>query len=399
MRLLFVADGRSPIALNWVEYFVQRGYEAHLVSTFACSPNLKLSSLQVIPVAFSRGARMRGAGAVRAARFLRTRALVRHWLGPWTVPAAGRSLRAVIHRVRPDVIHAMRIPFEGMMAAFAEPDVPLLQSTWGNDFTLHAPASPAMGRHTRAALRRADGLHVDCRRDTRLAFDWGYPKGRQVWVLPGNGGVRRNVFGPEGKPPVWLEGLPAGVPVIVNPRGFRTYVRTDTFFQSLPKVLQQHPLAVIACPAMAGEPQAEAWVRRLGLGRSVRLLPQLDAAGMAAVFRRATVVVSPSQHDGTPNSLLEAMACGSFPIAGDIESLREWLTPGVNGLLIDPSSAQALAAAIGQALDDPDLRARAAEVNTRLIAERADFDRVMPRVESIYTELAAGRRFESDAML
>ena len=37
-----------------------------------------------------------------------------------------------------------------------------------------------------------------------------------------------------------------------------------------------------------------------------------------------------------PEAILEAMALGCFPIAGDIESVREWITPGVNGILVDP---------------------------------------------------------------
>ncbi|NJN44014.1 MAG: hypothetical protein HC806_04330 [Anaerolineae bacterium] len=53
MKILFVADGRSPIALNWIKHFTQTGHEVHLVSTFPCQPDLKLASLHIIPVAFS----------------------------------------------------------------------------------------------------------------------------------------------------------------------------------------------------------------------------------------------------------------------------------------------------------------------------------------------------------
>ena len=53
IRLLFVVDGRSPIALNWISYFVERGHEVHMVSTFICEPDLNLASLNVVPVAFS----------------------------------------------------------------------------------------------------------------------------------------------------------------------------------------------------------------------------------------------------------------------------------------------------------------------------------------------------------
>ena len=41
---------------------------------------------------------------------------------------------------------------------------------------------------------------------------------------------------------------------------------------------------------------------------------------MAALFRQAQVMLSITTHDGTPNTLLEGLASGCFPIAGDIES-------------------------------------------------------------------------------
>ncbi len=78
------------------------------------------------------------------------------------------------------------------------------------------------------------------------------------------------------------------------------------------------------------------WVKTLGIEKSVELLAPRPHAEMAEVYRSAQIIVSPSTHDGTPNTLLEGMACGCFPIAGDLESIREWITDGVNGLLVDP---------------------------------------------------------------
>ena len=97
MRLLFVADGRSPIALNWMRYFVERGDEVHLASTFACQPDLDLKGLYITPVAFSgakrpsaspaaRPASSRGLGLPALHRMqdgvpLRVRTAIRHYLG------------------------------------------------------------------------------------------------------------------------------------------------------------------------------------------------------------------------------------------------------------------------------------------------------------------------------
>ena len=54
MRLLFICDGRSPIAMNWIAYFIDQGDEVHLVSTFDFNTNLEFASVNIVPVAFSQ---------------------------------------------------------------------------------------------------------------------------------------------------------------------------------------------------------------------------------------------------------------------------------------------------------------------------------------------------------
>jgi Glycosyl transferases group 1/Glycosyl transferase 4-like domain len=391
MRLLFVADGRSPIALNWIAHFVDAGHSVHLVSTYACTPDLALTSLETIPVAFSQAAAMVGPTTAASERDglrrmapVGLRTTLRQWLGPLSLPGAAQRLREIINRLKPDLVHAMRIPYEGMLAGMAlaeEKALPLLVSVWGNDFTLHARSSPFLARRTREALRRANALHTDCQQDQRLAHDWGFDPGKPSVVLPGGGGVQLDVFypvpGTEGAYP----------PTLINPRGFRAYVCNQAFFQAIPLVLASHPQARFLCPSMAAEQQAHRWVKQLGIIGQVELLPRQTRPAMADLFRRSTVAVSPSTHDGTPNTLLEALACGCFPVVGDIESLREWIDPGVNGLLVDPNDPRALAQAMVAALDQPELRLSARQYNSRLVAERADYRKVMAAAEAFYQEI------------
>jgi glycosyltransferase involved in cell wall biosynthesis len=185
----------------------------------------------------------------------------------------------------------------------------------------------------------------------------------------------------------FLESLPDGARLVVNPRGFRAYVRNDTFFRAVPRVLRRLPNVVFVCPSMAGDAQAERWRRPVDPAASVRLLPALDPGEMAALFRRAQVSVSPSTHDGTPNTLLEAMACGCFPIAGDLESVREWLVRGETGLIVDPADEEGLAWAIVRALEDDTLRQSAARRNVEIIRQRADYATSMEQAEAFYREV------------
>lgn len=382
MRILFVADGRSPIAQQWIRYWVERGDEVHLVSTFSCPPALPLVSCTFLPVAFSE--RKAGhATVVRRGLTARWRAGLRQWLGPLTLPQAARRLRRIVEQVQPDFVHALRIPYEGMAAALANAPMPLVISVWGNDFTLHARSTPLMAILTRLTLQRAAALHADCQRDIRLARRLGFSANRPALVVPGNGGVRREVFYP---PPE----LPSR-PVVVNPRGLRGYVRTDVFFRSIPLVLEKRPEAFFRCVNMAGEEEALRWIKRLGIENAVELLPPLSHENMGEAFRSAQVAVSPSVHDGTPNTLLEAMACGCFPVAGNIESVREWIISGKNGLLVNPRSPSDLGKAILNALDDEALRRQAAQENARLIAERADYRRCMAMAQAFYQHVLENR--------
>jgi glycosyltransferase involved in cell wall biosynthesis len=391
MKILFVADGRSPISKNWFRYFAERGDEVYLASTFACEVDFPLKRVEFTPVAFSvvkRQDSRPGKGSSQVAGRILT--LIRRWIGPLTIPGSARKLRKFIQEVQPDIVHAMRIPYEGMLTTSAlngmtrkarnEVKARFLVSIWGNDLTLYGPSTPLMSHYTRKTMKAVHALHADCERDIRLAQNWGLGKDLPTLVTPGNGGIRSDIFYPPAKPVTY--------PVVINPRGFRTYVKNEAFFKSIPLVLEKRSDARFVCSSMQGEARALQWIKELQIEHAVQLNPPLSHAEMGEVFRAAQVVVSPSIHDGTPNSLLEGMACGCFPVAGDLESIREWITHAQNGLLVDPNNPQAIADAILIALEREDLRREAAGLNSKIISARAEYQHNMELVGEFYKSLS-----------
>lgn len=381
MKVLFVVDARSPIAMNWIRHFAGRGGEVFIASTFPCSVDLPIRRLEIIPVAFSALKKQTQRPGGASARSLSLRTVIRQWIGPLTIRGAAQKLRAFIEQVKPDLVHAMRIPYEGMIAADAYAGVPTIVSIWGNDFTLHAPSSPLMRHYTRWTMQVADAIHADCHRDIRLANEWGFDSSKPTLVAPGNGGIRTDIFYPPASP---IE-----EPVILNPRGFRPYVRNDTFFKAIPLVLAKHPNAKFICASMAGETQAIQWSRELGISHAVELLELMPHEKTAEVYRCAQILVSPSVHDGTPNTLLEGMACGCFPVAGDLESIREWITPEQNGLLFDSNNSQSIASALVKAIENKTLRLSAAGLNHSIISARAEYKQTMENAGEFYRTITA----------
>ncbi|MFT3892912.1 MAG: glycosyltransferase [Anaerolineales bacterium] len=127
--------------------------------------------------------------------------------------------------------------------------------------------------------------------------------------------------------------------------------------------------------------------QEFNIGHAVELLSPVPHFEMAAIFRRAQIVASPSIHDGTPNSLLEGIACGCFPVAGDLDSIREWITPNHNGLLFNSNDHQSIAGAINHAIENKNLRETSADLNREIISTRAEYKLNMLKAEGFYKEV------------
>lgn len=101
--------------------------------------------------------------------------------------------------------------------------------------------------------------------------------------------------------------------------------------------------------------EIEAEVRRHGLQDQVAFLGPVEDA--AEFWRRCDVAVLFSDHEGSPNALIEAAAAGVPMVATAVGGVLE-LVDDANGLLVDPGDDAAATMALRRLIEDPDLRAR-----------------------------------------
>ena len=322
-HILLIADGRSPTARSWITNIQAIGYEVSLISSFACEPPPGLVHYHHLPLAFSRfsaGSSQTQKALSRTGfkRFIKRFSPIfqslRYWLGPLTLHKYAKDYQNLVSQLQPDLIHALRIPFEGMLGSYTPEGYPLIVGTWGNDLTLHAKGSPLMRSYTQRCLQRANGLTSDTFRDVRLAHQWGFDENLPALVVPGSGGIDIDII--QEAPYFSAEnyGIPEDQPIVVNSRGIRPgSVHQEVFFAAIPKILDRHPACSFVCPGLEGMGQAHEWVSQFGIKENTFLLPNLPQTELWSLMKASLVFVSPSSHDGTPNSLLEAMAGGEFP--------------------------------------------------------------------------------------
>ena len=82
--------------------------------------------------------------------------------------------------------------------------------------------------------------------------------------------------------------------------------------------------------------------------------PIYDVQELLSHYQQASIFVYPSLADkgeALPVAPLEAMACGAVPIVSDLACFRDFITPGVNGLVFNHRAAEAPALLAHQILD------------------------------------------------
>ena len=126
------------------------------------------------------------------------------------------------------------------------------------------------------------------------------------------------------------------------------------------------------------------------VGRDLVLLGTVPDSEMPAWYHAADAFVFPSVKEGWGLAVLEALAAGLPVIATDIPVFREFLTPGVDALLVNPGDAGALAGAMERTLTDGRLRGLLAAAGPET-ARRFTWDACADQHIRIYQELAQVR--------
>lgn len=99
--------------------------------------------------------------------------------------------------------------------------------------------------------------------------------------------------------------------------------RIDVLLQVFAEVRTAFPAARLIRVGGALTPVQQQMAIDLGLTDSILTLPLISHEVLAAIYRRATLIVQPSEREGFGLPVIEAMACGAPVVASDLAVLHE----------------------------------------------------------------------------
>ena len=102
-----------------------------------------------------------------------------------------------------------------------------------------------------------------------------------------------------------------------------TRKRIDLLLQIFARVREFAPTSKLVRVGGPFTPTQAALARSLGVSDAITVMPVISREALAALYRRATMVLLPSEAEGFGLPLVEAMACGTPVVASDLPALRE----------------------------------------------------------------------------
>jgi len=216
-----------------------------------------------------------------------------------------------------------------------------------------------------------------------------------VEVIPN--GIDVDRFRPDSAVPDWRErcGLPP-VPLVTYLGRLTCDKGVHRFLDAVEKAIPHTDLAAV----IAGQGPEEGRVReRLAknpeLAAHVRYIGPVAEAEKAALLAQSDVFVLPSTSDTSSVALLEAMACGTPPIAPACGGPAEIVQDGVTGWRVPVTEPEALAVALGRVLDAPTVRRQVGRHAAEFVRRTASLETMARRFITLY-RLAEERRRPRD---
>jgi glycosyltransferase involved in cell wall biosynthesis len=190
-------------------------------------------------------------------------------------------------------------------------------------------------------------------------------------------------------------GLASSDRPILSPRTVNAVHNIHLLVEAMPRVLQAVPEALLLLSEPDADPrykrELEERIQRSRLGNRVRFIGGLRHNEMPGLYSLAEVMVAVPVADGLPQSLFEAMACGTPAVLGRLAAYTEAVEDGKTALLVG-LCAEDVAAAVVRLLTDRSLSAAISGAALARVSEIALLPREAARVEGYYRRLLAHRR-------
>jgi glycosyltransferase involved in cell wall biosynthesis len=295
---------------------------------------------------------------------------------------ANEALEQIILEIQPDVVHSFEMqtcsyPILKTMNKF--PNIKWLYSCWGSDLYYYQQF-PSHLKRIKQVLKRVNFLHTDCQRDFVLAQQLGF-SGKHVGVIPGGTGYNLEEL--------QSYKLPIAVRKIILVKGYEhTLGRGLNVVKALHAI--QNQIQNYEVVVFGAHNKVIDYIQSNKLSFSFYDRHGLSHLELMELMGKSLIYIGNSISDGMPNTLLEAIVMGAFPIQSNPGgATAEIIVNRENGFLINnPESIIEIKKVILDAVADLKIIEKGSTENITIAHQRLDYYSNRIKVITIYKNIS-----------
>ena len=378
MKILFISMP-SLHAVRWIENLSESGHELYWFDVLGKGALPTKISMQQIT-----NWKRRKVPYIKGEYFLQRKFPVFYTtLQPFLEVTANEKLAQILNEIQPDLVHSFEMqscsyPILETMQKF--PKIKWLYSCWGSDL-FYFQNQPQHVSKIKTVLSRIQYLHTDCNRDFLIAQSLGF-KGKHSGVIPGGGGFHLEQFLP------FIKFITERKIILI--KGYHHHVGRGLVVvkavQNIQKTIEKLGFEVVVFGA---HPIVIDYVKDNNLPYVVHDRHELTHKELLQIIGKSVLYIGNSISDGMPNTLLEAIIMGAFPIQSNPGNVTaEIITDEKNGFLIhNPNDENAISDIILSVLQQPELLREAFEINQNIAKERLDYTVNQQKIVALYQQI------------
>lgn len=295
-----------------------------------------------------------------------------------------KEFEKVLERIKPDAVHSFAIqisclPIINIMEKHSH--IKWIYSSWGSD--LFKPMSVGISEvQMRRITKRVDYYISDCNRDYNIIKEYGF-KGNYLGTIPGGGGYDLKFINN-------FIVKPTNERHTILVKGYQgKYGRSIEVLKAIKKIskeLKNFKIIVFSADNEVirfSKKNKLSEILNISILRKEKFIPHLE---IMKLMGEALIYIGNSTSDGIPNTLIEAIVMGAFPIQSNPGgATSEIITHNENGLLIeDCNDVESIEELINKSLKSSKLIERAFIINQMELKHNFDIELIKKKALDKY---------------
>lgn len=356
MKICYLADIKSQHTEKWCKYFLEKGYEIHVISLRAGEiDGVNVHSLEVDNTVSEKE---KSSGKIGYLKKI-------------------KRIKDLVKEINPDILHAHYASSYGLLGALCNYH-PYVISLWGSDVLLFPKEGFIQKQVLKYNFNKSDEIFSTSEYMAKEAKKY---TDKNIHITPF--GIDMNIFNDKEE----RSNNEINIGIV---KSLEKVYGIEYLINAFKIIIDKYPDKKINLNIVGKGTQKDALkdlVVNLKLENTVKFLGTMPLENIGKFYNKTHIAVVPSLSESFGVTVLEAEACGVPVIVSDIEAFEETSIVGETSLMCKKKDVTSLVECMSKLIEDEDLRIRMGKCGKEFVSKNYEINHTFNRINDLYKNI------------